>query len=184
MDQQPTPHSQPLSIDPARGPLRVVIEQPRPGLLAMLGGLAKWLFFIIVALAVFSSWERSYDASDSAITERYHSLSKTASDKVAMISVEGTIFGDETFVKKQIDHVRDDPHVKAIVLRVDSPGGTVTGSDYLHHHLTKLLADKKIPMVVSMGSVAPAAATTSPWRPATPRTSSSPSPRPGPGRSA
>ena len=33
----------------------------------------------------------------------------------------------EGFVKQQIDAARHDEHVKAIVLRVDSPGGTVTG---------------------------------------------------------
>jgi protease-4 len=59
------------------------------------------------------------------------------------------------FVKRQIDKVREDTGVKAIVLRVDSPGGTVTGSDYIYHHLKKLRADKgNIPLVVSMGSMA------------------------------
>jgi protease-4 len=81
-------------------------------------------------------------------------LSKSATDKVAIISIEGTILGEETFFKKQIDHVRDDDHVKAVVIRVDSPGGTVTGSDYIYHHLKKLAEEKQIPLVVSMGSVA------------------------------
>ena len=62
--------------------------------------------------------------------------------------------GEESFAKKQIDQVRDDNHVKAVVLRVDSPGGTVTGSDYIYHHLKKLAEERQIPMVVSMGSVA------------------------------
>jgi protease IV len=44
--------------------------------------------------------------------------------------------------------------VKAIVLRVDSPGGTVSGSDYIFHHLKKLRDEKSIPLVVSMGGVA------------------------------
>jgi protease-4 len=88
------------------------------------------------------------------IQERYHSLSKDAESKIAIISVEGAILSGDGFVKKQIDRVRDDKNVKAVVLRVDSPGGTVTGSDYIYHHLKKLLDEKKIPMVVSMGSIA------------------------------
>ncbi len=40
------------------------------------------------------------------------------------------------------------------MLRIDSPGGTVTGSDYLYHHLTQLVEEKKIPLVVSMGAIA------------------------------
>ena len=41
-----------------------------------------------------------------------------------------------------------------MVLRVNSPGGTITGSDYIYHHLTKLAKERKIPIVVSMGGVA------------------------------
>ena len=48
--------------------------------------------------------------------------------------------------KRQIDRVREDENVKAIVLRVDSPGGTVTGSDYLYHHLSKLREERGIPL--------------------------------------
>ena len=44
-----------------------------------------------------------------------------------------------------------DKNVKAVVLRVDSPGGSVSGSDYIYHHLRKMRKKRKIPMVVSMG---------------------------------
>jgi protease-4 len=49
--------------------------------------------------------------------------------------------------------VRNDDDVVAVVARIDSPGGTVTGSDYLYHHLQELVDDRKLPLVVSMGSV-------------------------------
>ena len=77
------------------------------------------------------------------------------SKKVAIITVKGLILGgDDTFVKRQIDQAGKDEAVKAIVLRIDSPGGTVSGSDYYYHHLRKLVDESKIPMVVSMGSEA------------------------------
>jgi len=65
---------------------------------------------------------------------------------------------NDGFARWQIEHVRRDPDVKAVVVRVDSPGGTVTGSDYLYHHL-KMLRDgegtgRKLPLVVSMGGMA------------------------------
>jgi protease IV len=40
-----------------------------------------------------------------------------------------------------------------VVLRIDSPGGTITGSDYLYHHLRELVTKRELPMVVSMGSI-------------------------------
>ncbi len=152
--QPPTdPLSQEMLAARSREPIRVTIEQPR---FSWIGKALKWFFFILLALFLIRSTEESYyeDGSDSHVHERWHSLSKTATDKVAIISVEGTIMGDENFVKHQIDHVRDDDHVKAVVLRVDSPGGTVTGSDYIYHHLKKLTEEKTIPLVVSMGSIA------------------------------
>ena len=60
-------------------------------------------------------------------------------DKIAVITLKGVIMEGESFVKKQIDRVREDTDVVAVVLRIDSPGGTITGSDYLYHHLRELV---------------------------------------------
>jgi protease IV len=154
MDAQPTPPNDlvraQLVAEQTQRPIRVVLEPPRSGWIAKGFKLAV---LVLLALLVVGSFQ-GYEDRDTDLQERWHSLSKTAADKVAIIAVEGTILGDEGIVKKQIDHVRDDEHVKAIVLRVDSPGGTDTGSDYIYHHLKKLAQDKQIPLVVSMGSVA------------------------------
>ncbi|HUY91052.1 MAG TPA: signal peptide peptidase SppA [Pirellulales bacterium] len=91
---------------------------------------------------------------DDSIHEQYHSLDRHATQKVAIILVEGAILDGDGFVKKQIDKIRKDDDVKAVVLRVNSPGGTVTASDYLYHHLTRLTAERKLPLVVSMGGIA------------------------------
>ena len=68
--------------------------------------------------------------------------------------MRGVIMDGDGFVKQQIDRVRQDDMCKAVVVRVDSPGGTVTGSDYIYHHLKRLREERQIPLVVSMGSVA------------------------------
>ncbi len=49
-------------------------------------------------------------------------------------------------VKKQIDKVRADDLVKAIVVRIDSPAERVTGSDFIYHHLRRLVDEKKLPL--------------------------------------
>jgi len=104
---------------------------------------------------VVSSLAGGMDAGEPGIHESYHSGSRTASSKIAVIRLEGMIMEGDGFVKKQIDRVKKDKNVKAIVLRVDSPGGTVAGSDFMYHHLKLLLEDKErnLPMVVSMGSL-------------------------------
>jgi len=128
--------------------------------------ILRWLVFVLLVVpglflilllvgAMFAGAIFSLsDNTGAQVAEHYHSLSHSATDKIAIITVEGAILDGEGFIKKQIDHVRDDPHVKAVVLRVNSPGGTVTASDYLYHHLRKVIDERKIPVVVSMGGVA------------------------------
>ena len=117
-------------------------------LLAFLGSIAlNFLLMVIVGLSAAEGEHR--------VQERHLSHNRAATDKVAVISVEGIIMqGEDGFVKRQIDRVADDENVKAVVLRVDSPGGSVSASDYIYHHLQEMLKKRKIPMVVSMGGIA------------------------------
>jgi protease-4 len=119
-------------------------------------GWAGWIGLAICTALLISqrlALSEYFDTSE-GITEKFHSGAQTGTDKIAIIRVQGAILSGEGFVKKQIDRVRDDDRVKAIIVRVDSPGGTITASDYLYHHLTKLRAEKKVPMIVSMGGMA------------------------------
>lgn len=116
-------------------------------------GWAGCLIFLMLFAGLSYSLREYFDTTH-GIQERYHSGTKHARDKIAVITVDGVILEGRGFVKHQIDRVRDDENVKAVVVRVNSPGGTITGSDYIHHHLAKLRQEKKVPMVVSMGGVA------------------------------
>ena len=75
--------------------------------------------------------------------------------KVAVINLFGVIEGgisDE--VRIQTENAAKDDAVKAIILRIDSPGGTVSGSDQIHYHLSKLRSETGKPVVAFMQSVA------------------------------
>lgn len=93
-------------------------------------------------------------AGGNQLEEKHHSLATRGPNKIAIISLEGAIITPEGFVKQQIDQVRKDPAVKGIVLRVNSPGGSVTAADYMLHHLQELVKDRDLPVVVSMGGIA------------------------------
>jgi protease IV len=141
--------------EPHGAPLRVIVEQPRR--FSKLGRRLLWsalLISIFINLSLFRRAKDYLKPEGGDLNEHYHSLSKTAPDKIAIVTLQGTIMSEDNFLKKQLDAVRHDDHVKAVVLRIDSPGGTVTGSDYLYHHLTELVAERKIPLVVSMGAIA------------------------------
>lgn len=135
-------------------PGQTVVVQSRGSALGWLGKLALVALGVCVLMIIgLVAQYQQYFGDGSGPQERYHSLSKTASQKIAVISVEGAILEGDTFVKKQIERVRDDKNVVAVVLRVNSPGGTVTQSDYLLHHLRELRDERELPLVVSMGSV-------------------------------
>ncbi len=82
-----------------------------------------------------------------------------ADDKVAVIYAEGAIsdFGTEGIIEgdmlKIIKKIKDDKDVKAVVLRVNSPGGSADASEQIWHAV-KTLQDKGLPVVVSMGDYA------------------------------
>jgi len=134
-------------------PQKIVIEQPG-GWFGRLGKLL-WIALLISLLFNISQYasRQSYYATEANLQEKFYSGSQTAGDKIAILSLEGVIAEGNGFLKRQIDQVRKDDSVKALVLRVNSPGGTVAGSDYLYHHLKKLIQERELPLVVSMGPV-------------------------------
>jgi protease-4 len=72
-------------------------------------------------------------------------------DKVALIRIEGPILDSGTMIDELKDYVKD-LSVKAIVLRIDSPGGAVAPSQEIYEEVRKAVSKKTI--VVSMGSIA------------------------------
>ncbi len=114
-----------------------------------------WFAFAISLMILIgqSMALRQYFRRSEGVRERYYSGAKHVREKVAIISVTGAIMDGEP-VRRQINHALEDDHVKAVVVRIVSPGGTITGSDYIRHHLEKLREEKDIPLVVSMGGIA------------------------------
>ena len=72
-------------------------------------------------------------------------------EKIALVRVSGIII-DSTEVIKELKEYSNDASIKAIVLRVNSPGGGVAPSQEIYKELLKIKEKKKI--IVSMGSVA------------------------------
>lgn len=84
----------------------------------------------------------------------------TDKNKIAVIYASGEIVGGEGSetvigserISKAIRQARLDEHIKAVVLRVNSPGGSALASDVMWREI--VLTKKVKPVVVSMGDVA------------------------------
>jgi protease-4 len=153
------PH--PVAAAPAgqaagRSETPTVILQTGSGFMTRLLALVGWAGFAACTLLLIGQYAALSDYFDTTggISEKYHSGAKFGRDKIAVISVNGVIVSGDGYVRRQIERVRKDTNVKAVVLRVESPGGTVTGADYILHHLKKLREERNLPIVVSMGSIA------------------------------
>ncbi len=72
-------------------------------------------------------------------------------EKVALIRIEGPIVDSKDTIEELRDYVKNQS-IKAIVIRVDSPGGAVAPSQEIYEEVKKAVLKKNV--VVSMGSVA------------------------------
>lgn len=117
---------------------------------------------LLLGLLLASNLSQSIE-SESTLHEKFLLGDKDASNKVAVIRLEGLI-SDSTarYPILQMEKAAKDQHVKAIVLRVDSPGGTVTASEELYQGVVNLRDNNgrrfkgtgPKPVTVSMGGVA------------------------------
>jgi len=109
----------------------------RPFLLASMTIGSVFLFFLLV---VFTAGMLGG-----------HSTVVPVGKKIGVLEVYGTII-DPQNLREQIVEFRDSAGIKAVVLRINSPGGGVAPSQEIYADLKSLAKEK--PLIVTMGSVA------------------------------
>ena len=91
-------------------------------------------------------------------------ISGSGSSKVLMLDLVGMISSAEepgfypipsqvARLKEALTKAAADPDVQSLVLRINTPGGTVTASDVLYHELRLFKQKKKIPIIASIMDV-------------------------------
>lgn len=149
---------------PTTPPLRV---PPRPigfwplffkDVTVSVAGVATFCFltFFLLFATIVGLAGALNDASESALVlEETISGDETAPGKIVVLPIEGVIETDEYgFLREAIDCIADDERVRGVVLRINSPGGTIAGSDYYYALLKDLKAELDVPIIASMGDVA------------------------------
>ena len=80
-------------------------------------------------------------------------LDFSTQDRVALIRIEGVILDAQATIS-ELKHYSDNPLVKAIVLRIDSPGGGVVPSQEIHDAVKRVKNKSNKAIIASMGTVA------------------------------
>jgi len=94
---------------------------------------------------------------------RESTVEGTGRDKILLVDLAGVLAEEPIFtleskpqvpllarVREELEKAAKDEHVRALVLRINSPGGTVTASDILYHEITRFKAQRKIPVIASI----------------------------------
>ncbi len=122
--------------------------------------IAAGFLIVLLCLGLFALRSGINTETSEHLTEKHIAGSTSASDKIAVVAIEGVIMeGFLGFVQKEIEQAARDSHVKAVVLRINSPGGTITASEELHRLIVRLRDGDTTtdwsprPLVVSMGSI-------------------------------
>ncbi len=149
-------------------PLPRMAPAPRPSRM-------KWVVALVAVLFVF--WvvrgigRALHHTTGMAKTGAHgaHWLQETvladhdSSDKIAVLDVNGVISSSAIdrsghslvdLIKDQLELAKEDSAVKAVILRVDSPGGEVPASDDIYRIIKNFQTDSKKPVITSMGSLA------------------------------
>ncbi len=113
--------------------------------------------------------EKEYDAETLSLKD-YASTCffNTGKPKIAVLILEGTInegpsadnslqgdaiVGSQT-VLRQIKEIEKDKDIKAVVVRINSPGGSYTAANEIWYALNRLKKERSLPLIVSMGDYA------------------------------
>ncbi len=80
-------------------------------------------------------------------------LDLSSDDRIALVRVEGVILDSQTTIG-ELKRFSENPSVKAIVIRIDSPGGGVVPSQEIYDAVKRIRSKNNKAVIASMGSVA------------------------------
>ncbi|MBI2466563.1 MAG: S49 family peptidase, partial [Candidatus Rokubacteria bacterium] len=119
-------------------------------------------------LALAAAWLAGCGGISLDLTPRVRPLQETTlegkgREKILLVELHGVLAEEPLItlearppvpllarVREELVKAADDDRIRAVVLRINSPGGTVTASDILYHELTRFKARRKVPVVASI----------------------------------
>jgi protease-4 len=76
------------------------------------------------------------------------------SNQPLLVPGQGVIPGMTARVRQELEIAFQDPLIRGVLLRIDSPGGTITDSDVIYNSLMEFKKSKRVKIIASMGDIA------------------------------
>ena len=156
---QPPPYVPAPPVTPRFDPRYATGEPPRRksgwrifwGIFTVLSVIANvaLLLLFVGAIALFATGSYRGTFTEQVIE------SGPRADKIVVIPIEGVIDAAQAQrVYEELKAARDDRAVKGLIVRIDSPGGTVSGSDEIYNEIRKFRREQGKPVVAFMQGMA------------------------------
>jgi protease IV len=160
MSTPPVPRELPFGP----GPVTYLIQTPEKKSSFLTSLLRRVFFTVLLLVFIANIWLllilQAY-LTAGGLEEKHYSGEEDSKAKIAVIRIDGVLMeGLTDHAARQIRTAAQDDDVKAVVLQINSPGGTVTASDRLHMQIMDLKDGKwpkqkaGKPIVVQMTSIA------------------------------
>src|SRR5262249_56923595 len=160
------PVGSPAAPSVAGGAVAVARLPARPDTAS--ASIMRRLTVLVLALAVLAGCSVvSIDLTPPVKPLKESTLQGSGRDKILVVELAGVLAEEPIFtcesrpavpllarVREELEKAEEDEHVKAVVLRINSPGGTVTASDILYHEIKRFKERRKIPVVAAVMDVA------------------------------
>ena len=136
-------------------PTTIKVVATNGGFRTFVAFLSAMFIFMIVFLVGIVAGVSALAASneDSSIVRTVVTHDGTQSI-IAVLDISGVIDGSNAnYAQQAVKEIVENKNIRAVVLRVDSPGGGVTASDEIWHYLQQI-KDANIPLIASYGGIA------------------------------
>ncbi|HEX2499889.1 MAG TPA: signal peptide peptidase SppA [Methylomirabilota bacterium] len=121
------------------------------------------LFFLAILVSLLGCSVVSIDLTPRVRPLEESTLEGRGRDKILLIDLAGVLAEEPILtlesrppvpllarVREELEKAEGDAQVRAVVLRINSPGGTVTASDILYHEIMRFKERRKVPVVASI----------------------------------
>ncbi|TKJ41279.1 signal peptide peptidase SppA [candidate division LCP-89 bacterium B3_LCP] len=102
------------------------------------------VFFFVALYLIFGT----FTADDT-----FKDVSLVSGEKIGLIRVLGGIYDPEPILD-QLDRAEESSGVKALIIRLETPGGSVAASQEIYQRVADLRDETEIPIIASMGNIA------------------------------
>jgi protease-4 len=107
------------------------------------------LFFMLIGAFMFVATSQRSDLTEEVIREG------PAGTKIAIVTIQGVIYDEQAeSVYKQLQAARKDRRIKAVIVQVNSPGGTISASDQIHQEIRNFREMTDKPIIAFMQGIA------------------------------